>query len=561
MKKRAMIFTAVCTAVIGTTNVQASEGTKSSPNMEVKEKKSVSALKNPHSEMIWSAFSIPVASVLKPSSPREAKMIASPLQQIDSIINNSISQQYFPGAVALVARSGKIVKHTAYGYSARYTDSKLSEMDRPISMRKDTIFDVASISKIFTTVAIMQLYEKGLFQLDDPVSKYIPAFAANGKEKVTIRQLLTHTSGLKAWLPLYSLEGSREEKLRLVFQQPLINKPGASYEYSDLNMITIGALIEQLSGRRQDVFVKEHITRPLGMKDTMYNPPASLKKRIAATEYQAVPARGLVWGKVHDENAWSLGGVAGHAGVFSTAQDLAKLAHVFINNGKYGGKTILKPETVKFILQNQNGSFRGDDHGLGWELAQNWYMDALSEGTASFGHTGFTGTSIVVNPNSKTVAILLTNRVHPSRSMGPVNETRRLFARQVADALPVSIPGGGTAWFAGYGDKVNRKMEADLHLKKDGTLSFSTWHIMEDGWDFGYIEIFRTGTWKKAAEFAGTSNGWEKQQLPVPKDAEKLRFVYKTDGSINKRGWYVGNPKLGGKKLKFYRNDWQVRDH
>ena len=159
-------------------------------------------------------------------------------------------------------------------------------------------------------------------------------------------------------------------------------------------MITLGMLIEQLSGQRQDEFVREHITEPLGMKDTMYNPPASLKHRIAATEYQAIPNRGLVWGEVHDENAWSLDGVAGHAGVFSTANDLAKLAHIFINEGKYGGKTILKPETVQLLLQNQNTAFPGNDHGLGWELGQGWYMDALSEGTYSFGHTGYTGTSI-----------------------------------------------------------------------------------------------------------------------------------------------------------------------
>ncbi|WP_251548573.1 serine hydrolase [Neobacillus muris] len=556
MRNRAIIVLTVCLAMIGASSTLAVVHSPNRLTIEAKENKS----ERPDSVITWNSTDIPVSSMLYPSSARSAGMMEAPLQQIDLIINQYITQKFFPGAVAFVARGGKIVKQTAYGFSAQYTDRHFTEMDQPIKMKEDTIFDLASLSKIFTSVAIMQLYEQGLFQLDDPIANYIPEFAANGKGKVTIRQLLTHTSGFASWIPLYSQGRTREERLQLIFQQPLKNRPGTAYVYSDLNMITIGALIEKFSGQRQDVFVKEHITDPLGMRDTMYNPPAALKNRIAATEYQAVPKRGLVWGEVHDENAWALGGVAGHAGVFSTAEDLARLAHVFINGGKYGGKRILKSETVKLLVENQNEGFRGDDHGLGWELRQGWYMDALSEGTYSFGHTGYTGTSIVINPNNKTIAILLTNRVHPSRSMGSINKPRRLFARQAADALPVSIPGGASAWFAGYGDKVNLTMEAGLTLKEDTTLTFSTWHMMEDGWDYGYVEIFQEGEWKRLAELSGTSNGWENRQISVPKQAEKIRFAYKTDGSINKRGWYVLNPKLGAKKLVFSQNDWQLRE-
>lgn len=547
--------------LLGTSTVFANNELPYGPTIEKEEKLTIPS-KNPHPAFTWNSTIIPVSSVLHPSSARGAGMMKAPLQQIDQIMNQAISQKLMPGAVTFVARAGKIVKTDAYGYSAKYTDGTFTEMKNPIPMETDTIFDLASISKIFTATAVMILFEKGYFNLDDPVAKHIPDFAANGKENVTIRQLLTHTSGFTAWIPLYSQGNSRDDRLKAVLNQPLKNTPGTKYEYSDLNMITLGMLVEHWSGTRQDEFIYEYITEPLGMKDTMYNPPASLKHRIAATEYQAIPNRGLVWGEVHDENAWSLDGVAGHAGVFSTANDLAKLAHIFINGGEYGSKRILKPETVQLLLENQNAAFPGNDHGLGWELGQGWYMDALSEGTYSFGHTGYTGTSIVVSPNNKTVAILLTNRVHPSRNMGSMNQTRRLFARNVADSIPVSIPDKGEAWFAGYGDKLNRVMETDLRLSEDSKLTFSTWHRIENVWDSGSVEIFRDGSWQQLALLTGTSNGWEKKELTIPSDATKLRFVYRTDGSTNSRGWYIQNPKLDtGNTLAFSKNDWELRDY
>ena len=164
-----------------------------------------------------------------------------------------------------------------------------------------------------------------------------------------------------------------------MFRQPLEAEPGTRYAYSDLNLITLGALVERLSGMPLDAFVKKHITDPLGMTDTMYNPPASLKPRIAATEYQPEIGRGLIWGEVHDENAWSLDGVAGHAGVFSTARDLAVFGHMFLQKGKYGDKRILKESTVELMAKYHLPDFPGDDHGLGWELNQSWYMDALAD--------------------------------------------------------------------------------------------------------------------------------------------------------------------------------------
>ncbi|KSU59473.1 serine hydrolase [[Bacillus] enclensis] len=509
----------------------------------------------------------PSSPVLHPGSARGAGMIQSTLDRIDPMMEEKIEEGVMPGAVALVARSGQIVKHEAYGDAYRYTDGDFTEADSPIAMQKDTIFDLASISKIFTTTAAMILYEDGAFGLDDPVAEYIPEFAANGKEDVTIRQLMTHTSGFTAWIPLYSKGNDREDRLQLVFNQPLANEPGTAYTYSDLNMITLGAIIERLSGQRLDEFVKENITEPIGMKDTMYNPPASLKERIAATEYQPAIGRGLVWGEVHDENAWSLDGVAGHAGVFSTAEDLAKFAHMFVKDGRYGNKQILKPETVKLLSENQIPEFPGDDHGLGWELNQGWFMDGLA-GENSLGHTGYTGTSIVVDKDNDTIAILLTNRVHPSRTTVSTNTVRRPFAQLVADSIPVDMEGKKKeqAWFAGYGDKMERSLAAEVNVDKEAVLSFDTWYRIEKDSDFGHVETSMDGeTWTAAAtSFTGNSEGWTEEEVKIPAGTRFIRFSYETDASVNYRGWYVKDIELkadNGHELKTHFQGWTKRSY
>jgi serine-type D-Ala-D-Ala carboxypeptidase len=507
----------------------------------------------------------PISPVLHKGSVHGAGMVQEPLDEIDGHMNRMIVDRVMPGAVAFVARRGHIVKHEAYGHAYKYEDDQLTESSNPIKMEEDTIFDLASISKIFTTTAAMILYDQGRFELDDKVSEHIPEFAANGKEDVTIRQLLTHTSGFTAWIPLYTKGSSREERIDLVLQQPLSNEPGSKYTYSDLNMITLGVLVERLSGQRQDDFVKDHITGPLKMNDTFYNPPASLKNRIAATEYQPWTNRGIVWGEVHDENAWSLDGVAGHAGVFSTAQDLAKLAHMYLNDGRYGSVQILKPETVNKIIENQIPQFPGNDHGLGWELAQGWFMDALSEGS-SLGHTGYTGTSIVVNRNNGTIAILLTNRVHPSRNTVSTNVARRQLARQVADAIPVEIP-DGAAWFSGYGDKLQRTLTSEVTLDKPAKLSFQTWHRIEAQADYGYVEISEDGeNWEKASVLTGSSIDWNTAEAEVPAGTKYIRFHYKTDSYTNGRGWYVDNIKLAtfdGEQIEteFSGEGWEQRNY
>ena len=510
----------------------------------------------------------PFRPVLRPGSPESAGMVTQPLNQLDSKVQKAIRQKVTPGAVLLIARKGTIVKHQAYGYAVCYRDNPSTPVPSPIPAQEDTIFDIASISKIFTSVAVMKLYEQGRFKLDDPVAKYIPEFAQNGKQSVTIRQLLTHTSGFRSGIPLYQMGNSREERLQIALSYPLDHPPGTTYTYSDLNMIALGVLVERLSGQRLDQFVQKEITEPLHMHDTYYNPPQKLKHRIAATEYQPWTGRQVVWGTVHDENAAALDGVAGHAGVFSTAYDLAVFAHMILMDGKYGSKRILKKETVRLMENNYNTDFPGDDHGLGWELNQGWYMDALTN-PDSMGHTGFTGTSLVVSRGQGTIAILLTNRVHPTRETESINPLRREVARMSADAIPVHIPGGVPAWFSGYGDKLSRSLVASLPLSaKERSLVFTAWHRTEPVHDQAVVEFSTDGEhWEalKQGTFTGNSNGWMTHTISLPDDARFIRFHYQTNDTVNGRGWYVKNPVLStrGKiiPLQLQGEGWERRTY
>src|SRR5699024_9577412 len=225
---------------------------------------------------------------LQPETTENVEMIEQPLDDLDDAIEEVISERVMPGAVVLIARDGKVVQHDAYGYAARYLDDDFTEMDEPVEMQEDTIFDMASISKLFTAVGVMQLWDQGYFELDDPVDDYLPEYDTDEKEEITIKQLLTHTSGEKAGpsMPLYEIDGTREDRLDFTMAEPLQHAPGEEYVYSDINYMTLGVLIERLSGDRQDVYIEENIIDPLGMSDTMYNPKEELKPRIAATEEQ-----------------------------------------------------------------------------------------------------------------------------------------------------------------------------------------------------------------------------------------------------------------------------------
>lgn len=359
----------------------------------------------------------------------------------------------FSGAVSLMAHDGVIVSRAATGKALRYADGTGTELpaEAQVPMRADTIFDMASVTKLFTSVAVMQLIEDGKIDVSERVATYLPEFGVNGKESITVEQLLTHSSGLVAWVPLWRDHPDIPARIKAVMDIAPINPPGSTYVYSDLNLITLGVLIERLSESTLDTFFRERITEPLGMVDTGFNPPASKLDRIAATEYMANPPRGMIRGSVHDENAWSLAGVAGHAGIFSTAPDLAVLAQTILNGGSYAGRRILRPDTVRLMLTDYNQEFPGHAHGLGFELNQRWYMGGLAApGTA--GHTGFTGTVLVIDPASRSFTILLTNRVHPTRSWGSINLAREAVATGLAKALAVPPRRGRDAWFTGIGD-------------------------------------------------------------------------------------------------------------
>jgi CubicO group peptidase (beta-lactamase class C family) len=412
-----------------------------------------------------------------------------------------------------------------------------------VHARTDTIFDLASVSKLFTAIALVQQVQAGMIDLDRTVASYIPAFAANGKQTVTVRQLLTHTSGFPAWLPLWSSQPTPEARIQAVYDAKLSNPPGTTYLYSDLNMITAGKLVELAAGKPLDQVVHDRITGPLGMRDTGYNPPASELDRIAATEYQTAPPRGMVRGSVHDENAWALNGVAGHAGVFSTADDLAVLAQTIINGGSYGDARILSEDSVDALMHNENAAFPGNSHGLGFELDQMWYMDGLS-GPETAGHTGYTGTSIVIDRASRSFVILLTNRVHPSRNWGSNNPARRAVARDMALALPVRPREGDTAWFSGVGDARTVTLSTPVQLSSaPSRLTFDFWYDTEPT-DVVTLEASSDGgsTWQELKHWSGWSGkqwGSQSVDLGALAGAVTLRWRYASDALYQGRGVYV----------------------
>jgi CubicO group peptidase (beta-lactamase class C family) len=353
----------------------------------------------------------------------------------------------YAGAVVLVARGGVIGVHAAVGDAVRYgvAAGRLVELPptQRVPMRPDTVFDIASLTKLFTTVLALRQVDAGRLSLDAPVARYLPQFAANSKARVTVRQVLTHTAGLPQDIPL---SGDRDAAIAEVLRASLAPgmSPGNQYYYSDVGLITLGAVLERVTGQRLDRLVRDEVTGPLGMRDTGYLPPTAMRERIAATEYQ--PGRGMIRGEVHDGMAASLGGVAGNAGVFSTAEDLAVFAQMLLNGGRYGGVRILREETVRQMLTNFNVRFPGQDHGLGVELNQPYFMGPLVS-PVTFGHTGFTGTSLVVDPRSQTILILLANQVHPDRLWSTKtayhSAPRRKLATDVATAIGLSPTSAG----------------------------------------------------------------------------------------------------------------------
>jgi CubicO group peptidase (beta-lactamase class C family) len=501
------------------------------------------------------------ATVLRDGTPRQAGLVAAPVEKmasdLRSFLEPSPTRPLYAGGVVLAGHDGYVVQRAAAGYALRYADGDGTELPRDqwVPADTDTVFDLASVSKLFTSIALVQQVEAGRLDLDRTVASYIPQFAANGKDAVTVRQLLTHTSGLPAWLPLWSSHPTPEARIQAVYEVKPLSAPGSTYRYSDLNMITAGKLVELAAGAPLDRVVHDGITAPLGMRDTGYNPPAAMLHRIAATEYQSSPARGMVRGSVHDENAWSLGGVAGHAGVFSTADDLAVLAQTIVNGGSYGRARILSRASVDALLHDENAGFPGNAHGLGFELDQRWYMDGLSSPVTA-GHTGYTGTSVVIDRASRSFVILLTNRVHPSRSWGSNNPARRAVARDLALALPVRPREGRTSWFSGVGDARTASLTVPVRLAAaPSRLTFDLWYDTEPS-DVVTLEASADGgsTWQSLASWSGWSGKrWREASVDLGDLAGDvaLRWRYTSDALYQGRGVYVDGIRVesGGRTV------------
>src|SRR5216110_2732260 len=389
-----------------------------------------------------SLLACPVAAQLPNSQPASVSMSAERLARMDSIIRESIEKKELPGAVVLVARHGRVVWRKAYG-------ARAVEPQRE-AMTTDTIFDLASLTKVVaTTSSIMILIEEGKVRLSDPLVQFIPEMKGEGRDTITIEELLTHMTGFAPDFDLRDRWIGYDEAIKRLYREPLRSQPGTRFVYSDINYIALGEVVHRVSGLMLDDFAKRNIFAPLGMRDTGFRPDAKLRSRIAPTEKRRgqlnylgdsgadAGSQGEQWlrGEVHDPTSFRMNGVAGHAGLFSTADDLAIFCQMLLNGGVYNGARILSPLTIATMTQPHAVSESGAARGLGWDIASSFSTnrgDLFPLG--SFGHTGFTGTSIWVDPASDTFVIFLSNRVHPD-GKGDVGPLRGRVASIVASSI------------------------------------------------------------------------------------------------------------------------------
>src|SRR5437879_4185506 len=325
--------------------------------------------------------------------------------EIDRVVARGIRGGVFPGAVVIVGRRDSILLERGYG---PLTWSPRSPAPDPDS----TLYDLASLTKVVaTTPSIMLLVERGLVNLDSPVQEYLPEFVGPGKEAVAVRHLLAHNSGLRAFLRLDTLARDPSTARRIVLQEPLRWATGSRVEYSDLNAMLLGWIVERVSGQSLDRFAAQNVFAPIGMTQTMFSPPRSLRRRIAPSNlWRGTP----IAGAVNDQNAARLGDVAGHAGLFATGTDLARYAQVFLNRGvSANGRRLFQPATIARFT-----SRAAKERALGWELRDTTTADNAGTrmGATAFGHTGFTGTSMWIDPDRGVFVIILTNRVYAPRT-------------------------------------------------------------------------------------------------------------------------------------------------
>lgn len=401
--------------------------------------------------------------VLKHGSPESVGMLPQPLQQLQLNLSQYTrpasygSHSYekvhpiLPGGSVMIGHQGTIVSAFAFGNTSLYADANgtLLPPDEWIPARMDAIYDMASLTKVFTAVAVLRAIDDHKLDYRNPVAEYLPEFAANGKGNVTVLMLLTHTSGFPAdpepglYDPSYT---TMQQRVDAIVEHKLINAPGTAYLYSDLNFMNLRFVLERVTKTPFDEQVYS-FTRKLGMTSTFFNEgnvnasSNPFYPCMAPTEYQIEvlgdfePRRPQpVRGTVHDENAWALDGVSGHAGLFSSVGDVSILCQMILNNGTYGGKRILKPQTVDLMFTDFNTNFPGDEHSIGFELNQFYFSGPMADIKAG-GHTGFTGTSLVVDRSSDTFMVILAHSVHPNRTWSSNNIVRQALGYWTARSL------------------------------------------------------------------------------------------------------------------------------
>ncbi|HEX5520081.1 MAG TPA: serine hydrolase, partial [Longimicrobiaceae bacterium] len=377
----------------------------------------------------------PPARTLGRVAARDVGMSEDALDRADQVLRAAVRDSVFPGAALAVGRRGGLVRLSGYGMTSREADAK------PVDARS-TLYDLASLTKVIAaTPAAMALVAQGRLDLDAPVRRYVPEFSGGLKDRVTVRQLLDHTSGLPAGLNLYNTPGSPEDALRRVLSVRLSSAPGEVANYSDLGMVVLAEVVRHAGGVPFDVFVAGAVYAPLGMASTMFLPPLALRDWIAPSALTS-EREYLLQGIVHDGTAFRLGGVSGNAGLFATAYDVALLAQSMLARGAYGTTRLFAPALVDSFTAIQPGA---DTRALGWDTPSERSSAGSFFSARAYGHTGYTGTSVWIDPTRDLFVVLLTNRTYDRASPARILKVRRdvhdAIARAVTDQPLAKRPG------------------------------------------------------------------------------------------------------------------------
>ncbi|WP_084820764.1 serine hydrolase [Clostridium sp. C8] len=450
--------------------------------------------------------------LLRNGSAMDAEMNKENLEKIDSIMSENISNNIIPGGVVLIAKDGEIVYNKAFGDAQKYDMAKL--LDNPRKMNTETIFDLASVTKVMaTTQGVMKLSYEGKLDVNNTVATYIPEFAKNGKQNVKVKDLLTHTSGLTPWKPTFFYANNPKEELDFICNLPLEYETGTNRKYSDFSFMTLAFVIEAITNQPLDVYLEENIYKVLDMNDTMFTPDESLKSRISATswgnpyEYRMVEDDNFGYlceenvedfkgwrnytlvGEVNDGNAfYANNGVAGHAGLFSTASDLAILGQAMLNGGEYNGVRLYDKKTLDEFTSIQSNF----GHGYGWEINRggenSGYMGKYATENV-FGHTGFTGTQVIFDKENNLQIIILTNKQNLGvNSNGGYSSTFKL-SRDIATTVYESILPKINISGVEDGREYNEPVRININ-QEDGTLISD---ITINGKPYSYEEISNPG--------------------------------------------------------------------